>query len=205
MKFDGEIEKIICCDKNQVSSGYHRKSNALKHKNLIEMGYTILPIPLPFGDYCFMNKEILETIQRRGNRLKKQDLVADYKVAVDTKKDLQELIGNVCQGHDRFRNELILAKKMNCQLYVLIEELNIHSIDDIQNWQNPRLKKWLYVEEKQKQGKMLKAKHRKKPPMSGETLAKVLKTMESKYNCKFIFTSRNDCAEKIIELLRNEK
>lgn len=198
------MDRTICCDKNQIADGSHKNSNRQKHNDIINAGYKILPLPLPFGDYCLLNNTMLETIKRRGEKIKKQDLVADYKVVIDTKKDFQELVGNVCQQHERFRDELIMAQKMGCKMYILVEEIGIKSVADVGTWQNPRLKKWQFVEEKQKQGKMLNAKHRKRPPMSGEILAKVMQTMENKYGCKFVFCSREESGKKIIELLNRQ-
>lgn len=43
------------------------------------------------------------------------------KLCIDRKKDLQELCGNVCQQHERFKSELIRAREAGIQLIVLIE------------------------------------------------------------------------------------
>ena len=172
-----------------------------KHEVIINSGYKILPLPLPFGDYCLMNNEIKETLKRRGEKVKKADLMADYKICVDTKKNLQELVGNICQGHERFRDELIQAQKMGCQMYILVEEMGFSDISSVRTWKNPRYQKWQKVHDMQSQGKWMKAKHPKQPPMSSEKLAKAMQTMEDRYGCKFIFCSRAESGKKIIELL----
>lgn len=191
----------IGADKNQFS-GSHGRSNEQKHNDLVALGYEVIPIPLPFGDYVLFNENIEETIARRKDKLKKQDLVADYKVVVDTKKDLQEVIGNICSNsHERFRDELILAQKMNAQMYILIEDDKVQSFDDLLKWKNPRLTKWEQVEKAQAEGKMLNVYHKKKPPTSAKTLYKAMKTMEEKYGCKFLFCRKKNTARAIVHLL----
>ena len=43
------------------------------------------------------------------------------KLCIDRKKDLQELCGNVCQQHERFKAELIRALDAGIQLIILCE------------------------------------------------------------------------------------
>jgi hypothetical protein len=40
-----------------------------------------------------------------------------------------------------------------------------------------------------------------KPPTTGQTLSKAMKTMQEKYEVEFMFCSRGDAGKKIIELL----
>jgi hypothetical protein len=103
-------------------------------------------------------------------------------VVIDRKKDLQELAGNVCQQHDRFVRELELAKELGYKMIVLVEEPNITSLLEVCSWYNWR---------------------RKTNPkaITGKTLYKILKTMESKYNVTFQFTKKSDCGKRIVELL----
>lgn len=57
-------------------------------------------------------------------------LVGDYmnydnpRLIIDRKQNLSELCSNVCQDHERFRRELLLAKENGIQLIVLIEHGN---------------------------------------------------------------------------------
>ena len=52
-------------------------------------------------------------------------MVGDYmnydnpRVIVDRKQNLTELCSNVCQDHDRFRRELVLAQENGIQLILL--------------------------------------------------------------------------------------
>ena len=129
-------------------------------------------------------------------------LPTDQSVCVDTKKDIQELIYDLCgKHHDTFKDECIRANESGIQLYVLVENEGgyigrtnvyndtVRSIDDLFSWANPRL----FI---RKGGKQLYPNATK-----GKTLAKVCKTMESKYGVKFLFCEPQESAEKIIELL----
>lgn len=192
----------IAADKNQFA-GSHGISNAKKHIQIErDLGHELIGIPLPFGDYCLITDEMKETISRRGAKLKKQDLVGDIKVSVDSKKDLLEVCGNICSGsHGRFRDEVILAQKCGCKLYILVEEPKIKSIDDVFRWQNPRAHRYNKIKYMQGIGKWEEVKLPKKPPTSGETLAKSMITMQLKYGVEFLFTSPQEAGKKIIELL----
>lgn len=103
-------------------------------------------------------------------------------VVIDRKKDLQEVAGNVCQQHDRFVRELELAKELGYRMIVLIEEPNIKSVSEVFGWYNWRKKK-------------------NPKAISGRTLGKIMLTMSQKYNVEWQFTSKGECAKRIIELL----
>ena len=54
------------------------------------------------------------------------------KLCIDRKKDLQELCGNVCQQHERFKAELIRAREAGIQLIILCEHgPDIKSVGDV--------------------------------------------------------------------------
>lgn len=104
---------------------------------------------------------------------------------VDRKKDLNELCGNVCQQHERFRAELARAQEMGIKITILCEHGgNIRSLEDVYFWQNPR---------------------RKKSPksMNGDRLFKVLSTMKRKYDVDFQFCDKRQTGRKIVEILNN--
>lgn len=103
-------------------------------------------------------------------------------VVIDRKKDLQEVAGNVCQQHERFVRELELAKELGYKMIVLVEEPNIHSLEDVCGWYNWR---------------------RKKNPntINGKTLYKIMKTMSDKYHFEWQFTTKEKCGQRIVELL----
>ena len=198
----------IGVDKNQLQKGSHAQSNAYNHRMMERAGHMLIPIPCPFGDYCEVTEEMQETICRRGDKLKKADLVGDIKIAVDRKNSIDEICGNVCSttsAHERFRDEVILAQKCGCKFYVLIEDDKVTSLDDLEHWQNPREKKYFYYKALMAQGKKLRMILPKQPPASGKKLAKALRTMEEKYGVKFLFCKPKDAAARIVEILSNDK
>lgn len=154
-------------------------------------------------------------------------IVGDYmlpnvsNISIDTKFGLQEIMKNITEK--RFRNELLLSKKLGIKLIVLIENSsNINSIDEIPlKWKNPRLEqykrtlKWklnlnyhadyneweLY---RQAKGKGLQTY---RPPQSPEQLRKALHTIESNkedYDVEFQFCSKAETGKKILELLTQQ-
>ena len=196
----------IAVDKNQLQKGSHAQSNAYNHRMMERAGHELVALPLPYADYCEVTEEMQETIDRRGDKLKKIDLVGDIKIAVDRKNSIDEICGNVCsttKAHERFRDEVILAQKHGCKFYVLIEDDKVTSLDDLEKWQNPREKKYFYYKALMAQGKKLRMILPKQPPASGKKLAKALRTMEEKYGVKFLFCKPKDAAARIVELLTN--
>ena len=194
----------IAVDKNQVQKGSHARSNGYNHRRLRDMGHELVPLPLPYGDYCLVNADILETIARRGTKLNKKDLDVDIKVAVDRKNSIDEICGNVCSktsAHERFRNECIDARKHGCKLYILVEDEKVTSLDDLEHWVNPREKKYFVMKARQDKGYKLKYPLPKQPPASGKTLAKALRTMQEKYGIEVVFAKPKDAARVMVELL----
>ena len=91
-------------------------------------------------------KKIVQTYEKeRVNYFSSKLLVGDYmnldnpRVIIDRKQNLQELCGNVCQQHERFKRELVKAMQANIQLIILVElGPDVKSIEDVYFWQNPR-------------------------------------------------------------------
>ena len=153
---------ILIEDTRQVV-GKHK----LKNEYFEKMGIEVVRSKLLFGDY--QNPQ-------------------NPSIAIDTKKDIQELIGDLTKDHERFRNELLLSKKCGAKLIILIEDEKVSCINDLYTWYNWRLKK-------------------SPKATKGSTLAKMLYTIEHNtedYNCQFIFTKKSECGAKIIELLTRQ-
>lgn len=116
--------------------------------------------------------------------------VGDYalfpRVSVDTKAGMHEIaqnIGGTEKEHARFRRELIKAKDNGCHLYILIEnDEQIRTIDDVAHWVNPRL-----IDNPR--------------AITGDRLAKAMRTMQSKYGCTFVFCSPEQAAGLIYAIL----
>lgn len=153
---------ILIEDTRQVV-GKHK----LKNEYFKKMGIEVVRSKLLFGDY--QNPQ-------------------NPNIAIDTKKDIQELIGDLTKDHERFKRELQLAKKCGAKLIILIEDEKVTCINDLYTWYNWRLKK-------------------SPKATKGSTLAKMLYTIENNtedYNCQFTFTKKSECGAKIIELLTRQ-
>ena len=196
---------IIAVDKAQ-KEGKHE----LKHNQLIEMGHELVFLPLPVGDYILVDDAVAEVIKRRGDKLKKMDLIGVTKRSVDSKYGMEEIYGDVIgKQHERFRDELILAHQNNIQLIILIESApEVRSLDDVRRWKNW---KQLYAYCRRHkiqtgQGMMERiedfvAHGGQKPPVSGEQLYKCMVTMSEKYKVKWSFVSPENAGKAIIYLL----
>ena len=184
----------IAEDKGQ-KDGKHDIKNRWFRNN----GIRILQLPLPVGDYIKVTEDVLRVINRRGEKLKKMDLLGVTKISVDTKQDLEEICNNICgKAHARFRDEVILAQENGIKLYVLIEHgLGIEKLEDVQYWQNPRL----LVMKRFTENGVRVTKQAYPKATTGATLYKSMKTMEEKYDVKFLFCEKRDTGKKIVELL----
>ena len=133
--------------------------------------------------------------------------VGDYqsldnaRLVIDRKKNLQELCGNVCQQHERFRAELKRAQDAGIQIIILCEHgANIKDLTDVYFWDNPR-SNYSTI-------KMVDGRPRRVPKnpnaISGEKLFKSLQTISKRYNVRFVFCNKADTGKKIVELLGGE-
>lgn len=118
--------------------------------------------------------------------------VGDYqswdnpRLVIDRKKDLLEICGNVCQQHERFRNELVRAREAGIKIIILCEEESIHRLEDVYFWDNPRLDK-------------------SPKATTGKALYKSLLTIRDRYGVRFEFCSKSETGKRIVELLSNGK
>lgn len=136
--------------------------------------------------------------------------VGDYmsldnaRLVIDRKKDLQEICGNVCQQHERFKKELIRAIEANIQIIFLIEHgPDIMTLEDVYFWQNPRKHeiRWRYNKFTGKKEKyFISAK-----AVDGVQLYKSLCTIRDRYGARFEFCCKPDTGKKIVELLSDDK
>lgn len=113
-----------------------------------------------------------------------QGFFLDYSILIDTKKDLLEMCGNLTNTteHERVKREIQRAKDLGCKNFIfLIQDDSIKSVEDIKNWKSSYTK------------------------VKGEILLKIMKTMQERYDVKFIITSKKNIANKIQELLGVKK
>lgn len=130
--------------------------------------------------------------------------VGDYqsldnpRLVIDRKKDLQEICGNVCQQHERFKAELLRAKEQGIKLVILCEHgAEIKSLEDVYFWQNPRK---YQIRWKTVNGKRVKDVISAKA-VDGDQLYKSLCTIRDRYNVDFVFCQKEETGQKIIEIL----
>lgn len=171
---------IIGVDKNQLI-GSHGASNQRKHSQMVREGVELIPLRIPFGDYILVNDDILALIQDKGaENVHKKDLQDLIEISIDTKKDLQEVCGNICsKQHERFKEELV---KANGRLILLIEEPSIETLEDVWWWENPRLKK-------------------NPKATKGTSLYKSLCTIRDEYGVDIRFCDRRHTGKEIIKIL----
>lgn len=114
----------------------------------------------------------------------KQGFYLDYSILVDSKKDLLEMSGNLCNSsqHDRLKREIKKGFELGAKEFIfLIGSKDITTVEDIKNWSSPHTK------------------------VKGSVLLKVMSTMAKKYGVKFIICPRKKMGEKILELLNGGK
>ena len=149
-------------------------------------------------------QKIIEEFDRQGIKHPVSKLmVGDYmnydnpRVIVDRKQNLTEVCSNVCQDHDRFRRELVLAKENGIQLIILCEHgKDIKSLEDVIFWKNPR------SEKRKKIDGNWQTVHTN--AMKGDVLYKILTTLQEKYGVRFEFCDKDETGKRIVELLEIE-
>lgn len=192
---------ILISDKAQQKGKHLIKENWWRNN-----GIEVLYHPLPVGDYIIANDKVMDVINRkaaRGIETKKMDFLGTYTVVCDTKKDIQELIGDICgKQHARFRDEAILAQNNGIKLYILVENKDgVKETRDLFKWQNPRMHRYNKILYMHRIGKWSNIPEPKAPPTSGQTLAKACLTMNLKYGVEFEFCAPNEAGKRVIEIL----
>lgn len=116
---------------------------------------------------------------------------------VDTKRDVQELAGNVGRDHDRFVRELDRATAEGKVLVVLVEEHPEYADPDlIETWVSGvclRCRRCDPLRDK------CVAKRRK--PMNGPQLRKILDALHERHGARFMFCDRSETAKIVCDLL----
>ena len=107
-------------------------------------------------------------------------LFKQYNTIIDKKDGLLELSHNLCNSleHERIKREIQRAKDLGCENFVfLIQDSKIKTIEDIKSWTSPHTK------------------------VKGETLLKIMTTMNMKYGVKFMIVPKKNMGEMIVKLL----
>ena len=171
---------MILLEDSRQQVGKHDK----KHKWFAEHGIEIRRTKLWKGDYT---------------------LPTDQSICIDTKKDLQEVLSNLTEQHDRFAREADEAAEAGIRLIILVENDGgevkkgsgiynpvITRIEDVHKWKNPRL--FIMKNGKQKYPKATR----------GAVLQKMLMSFAEHHNCEFQFCHSRDSARRIVEILTGE-
>ena len=120
--------------------------------------------------------------------------VGDYqsldnpRLVIDRKKNLQELCGNVCQQHERFKAELIRALQQNIKIVILVEHgEDVKTLEDVWFWENPRKHeiRWRMVN-----GKRVRTVQSEKA-VDGSPLYRSLKTIRTDIMWTLFFAPRS--------------
>lgn len=153
-------------------------------------------------------RKIIQTFDEQGiKHFSSKLLVGDYmsldnpRLIIDRKQNLQELCGNVCQQHERFKRELLKAMDAGIQLVILVEHgADIKSLEDVYFWKNPRKHevRWRIVNGKREKY-VVSAK-----AVDGNQLYKSLCTIRDRYHVRFEFCEKKDTGTRIAEILSEE-
>lgn len=148
---------MIIVEDTRQQAGKHDK----KHEWFEEHDIQIVRSKLPFGDYALVPS-----------------------IAVDTKKDMDEIAANICgKQHTRFINECKAAKAAGCSLVILVENnVGISDLTQVHSWINPRV---IYSDK----------------CVQGDRLQKAMETISERYDVKFLFCKPEESAQKITEIL----
>ena len=151
-------------------------------------------------------RKIIKTFDDAGvKHFSSKLLVGDYmsldnpRLIIDRKQNLQELCGNVCQQHERFKRELLKAMDAGIQLVILVEHgPEIKCIEDVYFCQNPRKHeiRWRVVDGKREKY-VVSAK-----AVDGNQLYKSLCTIRDRYHVRFEFCEKKDTGKEIIRILK---
>ena len=151
-------------------------------------------------------REIVAEFDRRGvDHFVSKLYVGDYmnydnpRLIIDRKQNLTELCSNVCQDHNRFREEMLKARDHGIRMIIRCEHGDgIECLEDVIWWDNPRRHKRI------KNPETGRREERETKATTGDKLYKILSTFQRKYGCRFLFCSKEETGRRIIELLGGE-
>lgn len=169
----------------QVDSREHESEWKRISKQFDELGVKYFRSKLYVGDYQNMD---------------------NARLVVDRKKDLQELYGNICAQHERFRRELLKAIEQEIKIIILCEHgEDVKSLEDVYFFYQPPTKRWRVVK-KVINGKEVKVREPyMQKAIDGKAMYKSFCTIRDRYNVDFVFCTKEDTGKKIVEILSDGK
>lgn len=134
--------------------------------------------------------------------------VGDYmsldnpRLVIDRKQDIEEIHQNVCQGHERFRRELIRAMQAGIQIVFLIEHgEDLQQLDDLIFFYLPEKQRWKWSTVTQNGiTKKVRVPYMQKA-IDGKILYKSFCTIQDRYGARFEFCTKEQTGRRIIEIL----
>lgn len=152
---------MVIIEDTRQQSGKHD----IKHNWFVTHDISLVRSKLPFGDYAPVPK-----------------------ISIDTKRDMDEIAGNICgKEHKRFINECKAARDAGCKLIILVEnDLGISDVSQVHTWENPRS---VYSD----------------GCIQGPRLQKAMETIQGRYGVTFMFCSPEESAQRITELLNEQQ
>lgn len=119
-------------------------------------------------------------------------------VSIDTKKDVQELAGNLGRENRRFARECDRARDAGYRLVVLVEELEAYNDRErVKRWTSRVCRTCRRCDPHRTKG----CAARRGKPINGEQVAKAMTTFEKDHGVRFMFCKRGDTAATICRLL----
>ena len=112
----------------------------------------------------------------------------DFRVLVDTKKDLMEVCANLTgkSEHERIKREVQKAKDLGCERFIfLTQHPQIKFVEEVYTWEVPM--NW----------KTKRPYTRIRP----KSLQKIMETMRDKYEIEFLFCEKGEMGKYVYELL----
>ena len=134
--------------------------------------------------------------------------VADYmsldnpRLVIDRKQDLQELHGNICQQHERFKKELLRAIESGIKIVVLCEHgEDVQTLEDVYFFYQPPVQHWRWktIEVNGKKKKVRESYVQN--AIDGKKMYRSLCTIRDRYNVDFVFCCKHETGRKIIKIL----
>ncbi len=163
---------VLFCDTRQ-QVGKH----TTKNKWWIKHGVAIVSKKLDFGDYATPSSNI----------------------AIDTKKDIQELVMDVGRDHARFVREAERAREAGYRLIVLVEsDERYNDRNELSLWVSTVCKRCRKCNPSQVTGRRCR---RGAKPMQGVTSAKIVSGLERNHGIRFEFAKKQNAARRVCEIL----